>query len=70
MAQRHFGEVQLCGLLAESVHSRVADLAAKVGIDLLGASPVRVGSLYSRGPYKMCVKKHTVGEKYLAKKLW
>ena len=23
-----------------------------------------------RGPYKMCVKKNTVGEKYLAKKLW
>ena len=47
MAKRYYGELQLCGLLAESVHSRVADRAARVGIDLLGANPMRVGSLYS-----------------------
>ena len=47
IARRYYSEMQLCGLLAESVHSRVADLAAKVGIDLLGSFPSRVGSLYS-----------------------
>ena len=47
MARRHFTEIQQCGILAESVHSRVADYAARVGRDLLGASPMRVGSLYS-----------------------
>ena len=44
---RYRTNYQLCGLLAESVHSKVADFAATVARHFLGSSPRTVGSLYS-----------------------
>jgi hypothetical protein len=47
VAQRYYNEFQLCGLLAESVHSRVADFAMAVGQHYLSSPVVSCGSLYS-----------------------
>ena len=47
VAQRYYTEYQLCGILAESVHSRVADFAVAVGAHYLDVPVVSCGSLYS-----------------------
>jgi hypothetical protein len=47
VARRYYRERALCGLLAEAVHSRVADLAADVGVKLTTGALQSVGSLYS-----------------------
>ena len=47
LASRYFTDYQLCGLLAEGVHSAVADHAAAIVSHFLGFAPRTVGSLYS-----------------------
>jgi hypothetical protein len=47
VARRYYNESALCGLLAEAVHSRVADYAVSVGLKLAVGSFTRIGSLYS-----------------------
>ena len=47
VALRHYSDYQVCGLLAEAVHSKVADFAATVASRFLTGSLRTVGSLYS-----------------------
>ena len=48
VAARAYTDFQLCGVLAESVHSRVADLAVRAVASLHGSeAPLAVGSMYS-----------------------
>ena len=45
-ALRYYSDYQVCGLLAEAVHSKVADFAATVASHFLIGLPLTVGSLY------------------------
>ena len=45
-ALRYYSDYQVCGLLAEAVHSKVADFAATVASHFLIRLPLTVGSLY------------------------
>ena len=47
VASRYYTNFQLCKLIAESVHSKVADFAATVASHYLGPSLHTVGSMYS-----------------------
>ena len=47
VALRHYSDYQVCGLLAEAVHSKVADFAANVASHFLTGPVNTVGSLYS-----------------------
>jgi len=47
VAKRYYTDYQVCGLLAEGVHSKVADYAANVASFYLRTPPATVGSLYS-----------------------
>ena len=47
MALRHYSDHQVCGLLAEAVHSKVSNFAATVASYFLSCAPATVGSLYS-----------------------
>ena len=47
IAERYYTNYQLCGLLAEAVHSKVGDYAATVARQQLDVAPRTVGSLYS-----------------------
>ena len=47
VARRYYSDCLLCGLLAESVHSRVADFGAAVGRSQLTSKILSIGSLYS-----------------------
>ena len=47
VATRYYTNYQLCGVLAEAVHSKVADFAATVARHYLGTSFLTVGSMYS-----------------------
>ena len=47
VARRYYSEIQLCGTLAESVHSSVASYAAAVGRAEFHGDALTVGSLYS-----------------------
>jgi hypothetical protein len=47
VARRYYTDCLLCGLLAESVHSRVADFGAAVGRGFLSGAVTSIGSLYS-----------------------
>ena len=46
-ALRYYSDYQVCGLLAEAVHSKVADFAATVVSHFLTGPLLTVGSLYS-----------------------
>ena len=47
VAKRYYTDYQLCGLLAEAVHSKVGDYAATVTRLQLNSTPLTVGSMYS-----------------------
>ena len=47
VARRYYTDCLLCGLLAESVHSRVADFGVAVGKSKLASGIRSIGSLYS-----------------------
>jgi hypothetical protein len=47
VARRYYKDCLLCRLLAESVHSRVADFGAAVGKSRLTSEVLSIGSLYS-----------------------
>ena len=47
VARRYYQDCLLCGLLAESVHSRVADFGVAVGKSKLATGIRSIGSLYS-----------------------
>ena len=47
VALRHYSDYQVCGLLAEAVHSKVSDFASTVASHFLPGPISTVGSLYS-----------------------